>query len=181
MEDNLRSKRSLQKLFNALIQEMTTVAIDDISISKLCTDAGVSRTFYYKNFYSLEDVIFHNLTIQATQYMRASLKYEQVNSVTLFTEFFKMIKHHSNAWSVLINTNHEYLLVEISEKVTQKLSAQKIIDDEASYNFRYWNEFLSSGMVSVAIAWIHNGFEEEPAALGRYLSNYLNNWHSKSI
>lgn len=55
--DDVRVQRSCRALSDALLAELAEGSVLDVTISALCTRAGVSRPTFYQHFTSVEDLL----------------------------------------------------------------------------------------------------------------------------
>ncbi|GEP19746.1 TetR/AcrR family transcriptional regulator [Pediococcus argentinicus] len=175
MAQNQRSLNKLKDVFNILLKMLKQQPLDSISITDLCQQAGVSRTYYYKNFNSKEEIIIRELAIKGTEYLRSALR-QDTNNIMLFTKYFEITKRDRQIWLILIGANQEYLLFQQFSDVTDYLFHNQLINPTQTNSFPYWKKMVAGALVNVAIEWIKGGCVEEPAYMGKQLVDYLRSW-----
>ena len=106
-------KRSKALICSALMKLLKTVPYRKITVSQVCTTAGVSRTAFYKNFASMDAVVLYKLAQVEKDYNR---HHSFDGDLRLrFTEFYSFIKTDKN-FDLLIARNHLFPLFETQIK-----------------------------------------------------------------
>lgn len=88
---NLRSKKTIK---DALIFLSSRKAFIDISVHDLCREAGISRSTFYNNYHSLNDVVAEI----SSEYM------EKIRGKSLNREFFESLTRDGNELKLLVET-----------------------------------------------------------------------------
>ena len=88
---NLRSKKTIK---DALILLSSKKAFIDISVHDLCREAGISRSTFYNNYHSLNDVVAEI----SSEYM------EKIRGKNLNREFFESLTRDGNELKLLVET-----------------------------------------------------------------------------
>lgn len=67
--NQVRSALTKEWIFNALMILMQTKNLNNISITEVCTKAGVSRMGFYRNYNIIEDVIVERIDQVFTDFL----------------------------------------------------------------------------------------------------------------
>lgn len=154
----------------ALIRLMEKKAFADISIQDIITVAGVSRSSYYRNYESKEDIL--------TQYIRTIN--ESLSTVMLR---YDAVHETKKVWEALLTAAKPLapkyrLLLEagFGEKVTMEFSRtmnEKV--DPANHTLWYSNVYWAGAISSVLSEWIRNNMNVPVDALAETGSNLMIN------
>jgi AcrR family transcriptional regulator len=161
---NLESNRITRECIeSALVLLMKEMPFNEITITDIVKRAGVSRTAYYRNYSSKEDVldsmvkeVVNNVTTSMTKFDPMKKLYE------FWFEMFQGLKPFSERFQILIKANMEVtILFQINKKMQENVHAENVIK-------QYEGFFWSGAVYSVLIEWIRNGTkqtEEEMATI----------------
>jgi len=153
---NLESNRITKECIeSAVVLLMKEKAFAEITITDIVKRAGVSRTAYYRNYSSKEDIL-HSLVKEVVNNIVTSMSmYDPAKDLYKFwLEMFKGIKPFSETFQILLKANMgETLLFEISQKLQKDIVETDVIN-------RYGQFFWSGAVYSVLIEWIRNGTRE---------------------
>lgn len=153
---NLESNRITKECIeSALVLLMKEKAFSEITITDIVKRAGVSRTAYYRNYSSKEDIL-HSLVKEVVNNIVSSMSnYNPATDLYKFwLEMFNGIKPFSETFQILLKANMgETLLFEINHKLQKDVVETDIIN-------QYGQFFWSGAVYSVLIEWIRNGTQE---------------------
>lgn len=159
-EINAVTKESIAMAYYELLQSKT-----DISVSKICETAGVSRNAYYRNFSSTDDIIIYALILKWAQYCEANplppedgeaVKQQLIRFFYAEREFIRAIKRH----------NKVYLVEELFRKV--------IIPEGDIGMTKYLLYVVAYAVYGMIRAMIDNNFAETPEqilTMGQVIKN----------
>lgn len=99
----LMTKTCLQ---NALVQILDTKDINDISVSELTRRAGVSRTAFYSNYQTVDDVLSEMINHELEEVNKAVWNAIN-NKEDIFPPIVQMMKDNSELYSLVLKTNIE--------------------------------------------------------------------------
>ena len=145
----------------------------DISISELCKVARVSRTYYYRNFHSLQDIILRYKSWEMSAYLRRTQHAKEVNFITLMTVYFKLQKEEAESVILLANAGLTETLITTFETVYSYLIEQGYVKLQRKNN-KYTSIFMAGAVISVELRWIQSGMKETPQEMGEILSVLFN-------
>jgi len=153
-------KKSKAQICSALMKLLKTVPYRKITVSQVCTCAGVSRTAFYKNFKSMDAVVLHKLTQMEKTYNKHRLPDDDVRS--RFTEFYSFIKADRN-FDLLFVRNNLFPIFEEQIKA-RYLDYMAVQESRTLKGFQreYLPEYLSATVVSLLRKWSETGYREPP-------------------
>jgi AcrR family transcriptional regulator len=141
---------------SALILLMQTKRFEDITVTDITRKAGVSRTAYYRNYTSKEDILggyMRNLS----QVLSDVLK--QFDAVTetrqSWIALLNAIKPYASQYKLLLDAGYFGKL--IAEYANFMNEATKPGDYGRYYSSQYW----SGAIFTVVSAWIRNGMDAD--------------------
>jgi AcrR family transcriptional regulator len=163
-ESNRLTRECLQ---TALIWLMSQKPFDRITISELVRRAGVSRTAFYRN-YSSKEQILHELCNAFLDGIRDSLSKQspQMDPAVWYGEFFRSVKENAQIFGLLLQAR----LVNppgFFAHALKRLSVPEGVFDY--YAFLAWE----GGFSSVLIRWFEDGMQEEPACMASLCARLL--------
>lgn len=170
-ESNRLTKESLQ---TALITLMATKKFESITISELVKKAGVSRTAFYRNYNSKEDVIleFCNYIIQR---INSYLNDEKIinNSFDSLCDFFKIIKKEEKSFKILLQAG----LYNASSINIDSLANKMLIS--ISIEERYKIIAINTAIYAITIDWVNSGMKETEEFMAKLCENILKTFNNK--
>ncbi len=99
----LMTKTCLQ---NALVQILEAKDINDISVSELTRRAGVSRTAFYSNYQTVDDILSEMINHELKEVNKAVWNAIN-NKEDIFPPIVQMMKDNSELYSLVLKTNIE--------------------------------------------------------------------------
>lgn len=170
-ESNKLTKECLQ---TALIYLMGEKPFEKITITELVKRSGVSRTAFYRNYNSKEEIlneISDELTKMIANAFSKSEKEE--NTYELYREMFALMRKHSKELGLLIDAGMSRdLFMRILDIVnSEKLSAEQT----------YYLKGLIGANVSICISWYINGMKEPDEEMAEVLLQVRNGLHSALV
>lgn len=151
-ESNRLSRECMQ---TALIYLMAKKDLDEISISELVRKAGVSRTAFYNN-YSSKDEILLDLSKKLLNDMNELVAelFLSEDRCAVFQRIFQRVKEDSRLYTLLLKSglhDREFLNV---RKIIQEEYPD--IDDKTKYLVYAWGGMMKS----IILGWVYEGMKE---------------------
>lgn len=151
-ESNRLTKTCIE---SALLILMKDHDFEDISITSLVKRAGVSRTAYYRNYNSKEDILRSMMKDIIDKVIFAMNLHAPVqNTYEYWYALFNTLKQHMESLRILLKGN---LGVTILEDIN---NIQLCSVPESTLQERYATSFWSGAIYSVAVRWINSGAEQ---------------------
>jgi len=157
---------------SALILLMAEKAYADITISEIVKRAGVSRTAYYRNYKSKEDILKNLLQEVIKQAHQAMGSFAYVTEPKKYWQaLFTMAGAHATSINALLRCGlGPILLNEITKNLTDPIPKANMED---KYDMIFW----SGAVYNVIINWLDSGMSQsadEMAELCLYIMANFN-------
>lgn len=138
------------QLSQALIDLLVYREIHTISISQLCQKAGVSRSSFYRNFETKEDILTH--------YIRQSLFHsiQSIDHLTLSQQLEHLFTYFEQERSFYMILNHRNLTYLIKDVLIDKLNPQANDNPTKAYAIA----FVSYSLYGWIDTWFKRGMIE---------------------
>lgn len=117
-KDNLdhRVRMTREWTFQALTSLLETMEFKDIKIKDITIKAGISRSTFYRNFYSIEDIIKYKIEEFFNDYFQDLNKYfesrKHENEMYAVELFINKVDKESEMIMTIINTNQEQQMID---------------------------------------------------------------------
>lgn len=172
-----REEKSLEAIHNAMNKLMSEKSYEEILISDILNESGVSRSTFYKHFKCKNDVlrnichhIFHHV-------FSPNLKKETGHDFSdasvfdykhLITHIFYHIQEERELISGILKSDAAYVFInefkDGSSELINALVNQKIIyKDNISTEIQIYT--LKESLISLLTFWVKNSFKEQPETL----------------
>lgn len=146
----------------AMLQMLVKESFETLTISRICKRAGVSRMAFYRNFDSLEQILF---------------EYYQ----PIIAEVFNIIRQNPlvsvkfDAQFNFFNTFGDALLLSMDrgyESIIQRIFIEEIIKFYAEENDEYWITFMSAGVYAIWRKWLLDGKQKPLKEIMDFLKQF---------
>ena len=161
--------QKLRQIYQALLRLLQKKELIEITIAELCRTAQVSRTYYYRNFHSLQDVILTYKSWEMSAYLRRAHHAEEMSFNELMTVYFQLQKKEATSVAMLANAGLTETLVTTFESVYAYLIEQGKVEKMRLKN-NYTTIFMAGAVVAVQLRWIQTGMKETPQQMGHILA-----------
>ena len=139
----------------ALLALLKEKDYQDISITELCEKADVTRTSFYRNFKSKEDILFKRVRTVTDAFLEESaISYEGDSTRDYFVKLFTHMERQKELCQAAAKAGLLHLVKDEFDRVFQTVH-RKDYDPYKSY-------FLSGGVYNVFLLWFVNGCKETP-------------------
>lgn len=165
IETNKITKECLR---TALILLMKSKNFSDISITELVNLAGVSRTAFYRNYKTKEDILHDYVSeVVNTIYksMKSNIKID--NSYEYWLQMFIDFTPVSDTFKILINAKFGEI---IQNNIFQMLEEE---DKKNSVQEKYVNQFWSGAIFCILKQWILDERKETPQEMASICCSIL--------
>lgn len=169
----LKNKK-LVDTFQALIKLLQTKDLAAITVTELCAQAQVSRTYYYRRFTSPEDVISQFEILSIVQYMRGLPRRTKLSVATMIGHYFQLAADMAEAQLVLITAGKEAAVIKAFKTAFLYLLQQDLIAGKTKrITQKYWAEFIAGAVINMSVRWLQEGQQESPAYMGKLVAGFL--------
>lgn len=135
LESNRLTRESIESALVLLMKEKPFAAI---SVTEIVRRAGVSRTAYYRNYSSKEDILRSMIGEVATYTVEAMSRHDPTERPFEFwLAMFESVRPHADSYRVLLSAGFgEAILNQIHSQVLTNIPAA---DEESRYSAIFWN------------------------------------------
>lgn len=148
----------------ALILLMKENEFKDISITDIVKRSGVSRSAYYRNYSSKEDILSNHLeTIVKTITNTMDLTTYPEDNFKFWYSIFSQVRTYSEIYLVLIKADFGGIILSSINKIMQ----ESIQADSISKPERYEIYFWSGAVYNILTEWITSGMRESDEEMAR--------------
>lgn len=164
---NLRVKHSIT---NALIDLMKEKAYEEISISEITKQAGVSRVSYYRNYDSKDDILTENLgnLIHSLNDTLNSLpSHTPIRRV--MTHFFKTIRENMSVFMLLYHAGMDRRIQEALYHLIIASDQFPAMDKRRTYPA----SLFSGALFSLLVQWYNTDMTENDSELSNIFCQYM--------
>jgi AcrR family transcriptional regulator len=173
---NPRVIRSLDKTSKALFSMLSRKPYNDITVTELCLKAGITRKTFYRDFDSLEDVVYY---LVYSNINPAILKDDPGSLEAYLAQFYTFFYTKQNSMTLFYKQGLFYL---ISRSIRSLLPQSDYLSELAikagftaeTINY-FWNALVGQNAL-LLYTWVERGFAEKPEELTRMsllMSSYL--------
>lgn len=134
----------------------------EISVTELCQQAGVSRTYFYNRFGNFDEIILASQEQGISRYLRALPNFQQVDLTGLMTRYFELAQREADNQLLLVKNGKIRLLAE--SRILAK--APLTVED-------YYIEFFAGAVINLSVTWLERGMPESPRLMGQKASRFL--------
>ena len=160
------NKLTRECLATALMQLMKEKPIDKITITELVKRAGVSRTAFYRNYSSKEDIL-QNVREEITKLTNEFLSKPELkeNSFLWFKECFKIVQEHEDVIKTIMEAN---LSLSGFIRPRSLLDSLYASDNRMS---RYRNRATVAAFQRILCLWVEEGTIESVDEMAEFCCN----------
>ena len=140
---------------SALILLMEEKKYDEITISEIVKRAGVSRTAYYRNYDSKEDILKTLLHDLISHINEAIEQFSYITEQEIYWKtLFVTIKAHTVTFCTLIKAGFGYVILEeITKHMTGSIEEK---DTKGRYDMIFW----SGAVYNILTNWVQYGMKQ---------------------
>lgn len=168
---NPKSIATRKCLTEALLILMKKKKIQDISISELCSKAGVSRTGFYRNFNYKEELIYEYMSYMFSDYMKEIKKRENLSTYDFAELFFSFFSNHKEFVALLIESNIQTLLLDIFTQNIEEINKQIGLGSDTTEELILKTQFLAGGLYNLLFTWVKNGCKPNIKSMANVIEN----------
>lgn len=169
--ENMRVKKSI---LTALFSLMEKKKFSEIRVADIISVAGVAKASYYRNFSSIEDIIYFYIDQMNEELAELMPKQHDANMKTIRQNLIILYKYYlENRKEILLLCSNGFY--ELIQENTDQFLINAIGDMPANSIDRY-NIFLLSGAIChVQIEWLKNKAPESPEDFADFQLKFIEN------
>lgn len=175
---DLRYQKTKKLILDAMVRLLRHENFDQITVKKICQEAGISRGAFYAHYYDKYDLVeqFQMEIIQKGN--RLFTASEALDVPRLMMTMLHLLVDEGQLLALLIS-DHGSIEVQNKLKGIMRENAAKIIlplvttEIAAGKEQKYILSFLSNAVFGVLQEWVNSGQQETPEELVRILAKVI--------
>ena len=158
----------------ALRQILATKPFSEITVREIAVTAGVSRSSFYRNFTTKEELLIDFITLMYRNFFKASAEptgMDDLEQVRVFLEpRFRFVKEHGDIYRALYRDDLLYHFCRQTEDglVLMLCGRDKVISP-------YHRAMLSGACAGIARCWIERDFRDDEATMAALFAESFRN------
>ncbi|TOY86105.1 TetR/AcrR family transcriptional regulator [Levilactobacillus brevis] len=166
--------QKLRESYRALLLLLARKPMPDISVTELCQQAGVSRTYFYNHFGNFDEIILAAQEQEISRYLRELPNFQQVDLIGLMTRYFELAQREADNQLLLVKNGKIRVLITTFQQVYRRLLAESRILAKAPLTVEdYYIEFFAGAVINLSVTWLERGMPESPRLMGQKASRFL--------
>lgn len=167
LHNEKNNRLTIESLQSALFALMKTEEFSAISITGICKKAGISRTAFYRNFVSKEDL----LECAVEDYTSAMIAkigspFRETTDETWYRKMFACVYDHAEKLITLFHAGLKYKYLSI-------VNSLALHDPALPERERFVRLVWAGAIVNVIIDWADGDFRESPEKISAYCADLL--------
>jgi len=173
LSNDKRIQRSMEIISDSLLDLLQEKEFNQITISDVHKDCGVSRSTFYRSFDSTTDVLeyicYKGFLTALTENLSDIISKEKVVGQVVFEYWY----HNSIVLEAIVQTGRADILYTSIKKSSFDIMRNNGISPEENRDFDYLVSIIASTMMGITATWIENGKKEGQLELGKTIHNCL--------
>lgn len=167
-------EQKLTAIYRALLVILARQPMNKISVSVLCNQAGVSRTYFYREFGNFEQVINKYQQRAILQYVRVLPHDYPIGLEAAMVRYFDYVADSADEQRLLINSGRTTTLIATFEAAFIHLAeTNRLQNSFLILKHPYYVSLLSAGVINMSVRWLMTNGSESPRQLGHLVAQYL--------
>lgn len=168
MSNEESNKLTRECLQTALIYLMNEKPFEKITITELVKRSGVSRTAFYRNYHSKEDILteFCEWFLKELADSFKDERYKE-QPCLWYLEFFSCIQAHADIFKLLIQADMPASMSDTAASFIEKIEPAHTTEEY------YKNLAFEGAFTKVLLGWFQNGMKESPEEMANLCEDVL--------
>jgi hypothetical protein len=147
------------KFFQALMSLLKEKPASEITITELISHSGAARVSFYRNYKSINDVLYDKLDAMIEEYNQHKLTdFEKYDDYEFILNLFLFYKKYAD---VILTANRANISIDVLDEISDYLIS--INGDMKENSIRKYELYYYSGAwYNVVIHWLESGMKESP-------------------
>lgn len=171
MEQESQKEFLQECMFDALMKLMDQFPLEEISITQLCQEAGVSRMTYYRNYHAKEDILKVHMDRVFSEYYAGLAARKGLTLYDYCVAFFQMFLGSERAF--VRRVQEIDLGVMIMDQFYNYLYDILALAGVSNEKSPYLRSFLAGGLYKLAVDWFRSGAEETPEEMATLMTQFF--------
>lgn len=173
-ESNRITKECIE---TALLILMKEKEFKDISITDIVKRSGVSRTAYYRNYSSKEDILNTHLeTVVKAITDKMNLTSFCEDNFDLWHSIFSQVRNYSDRYLILLKAGFEGIILTSINKIMLNHIPSDPLSSKEKYDIYFW----SGAVYNILTEWITSGMKESNEEMAQICCEIIANTEAKS-
>lgn len=169
---NAKTARVKRYLRTTLLEMLTQVTLDRVSVAELCRQAGVNRTTFYHHYKVVNDIV-DEIFSETDRDCLSCLPSEPTadgnfDFDTFSTNLCRTIYAKKDLYKALYNQNNY-----INQYFNRHSEDLERFNDTSDRSQVYLARFVAGGVDWVLAEWIRRNYVESPDVVASYLSEFM--------
>ncbi|WP_318765036.1 TetR/AcrR family transcriptional regulator [Lactiplantibacillus carotarum] len=167
--------QKLTDIYRALLAILSRQPMATITISALCQQANVSRTYFYREFGDFETIINKYQERAIFHYIRQLPDHQLMGLQDAMVYYFQYVADSADEQRLLVRCGRTTTLIRTFEHAfTRLITTQRLTNSERLAARPYYVQFLAAGVVNMSISWLKAGMPETPKQMAYQIKQYGN-------
>lgn len=162
----------LTAIYHALLTLLADRPMQDISVTVLCRQAGVSRTYFYRTFGNFDAIISQYQQRAIVTYLRRSPGQVPLLLAELMTHYFEYVQHSADQQRLLLKSGRMMVLLQTFQSAFLFLLEHDRILKSPLLMDPYYVAFLSGAVINLSVTWLQAGMPEPPQYMGQRIAKF---------
>lgn len=168
MSNEESNKLTRECLQTALIYLMNEKPFEKITITELVKRSGVSRTAFYRNYHSKEDILTEFCECFRKELADSSKDERYKKQPYLwYLRFFSNIQEHADIFKLLIQADMPASMSDTAASFIEKIKPARTVREY------YINVAFEGAFVKILLGWFQNGMKESPEEMAKLCEDIL--------
>lgn len=166
-EINAIVKESLQGALIALMRQKT---YERITVTELCVKAGVSRTAFYGNFKTKDDIL-KDIVLDVNKVLVSvdGGTFRRDTTLQWYEKFFSVIKEKADILKLLIDAGFHAEYLDIVNEIV-------LSDPNIPVSKKYQRLIWTGGVENAIVYWLNGGMRESVEEMAKFCDENLAAW-----
>ncbi|MBW1605191.1 TetR/AcrR family transcriptional regulator [Lactobacillus sp. Sy-1] len=169
MRDKLATKR---KIVAGMIKLMDSMKYQDITVKEICSETGVSRMTYYRNFHDKKDLLIYHFDGLFTTFIQRVSSSHSRTFYDIATIFFNLIREDQHVMELLIQNDLTVIIRERLRYYIGGLIDQRVLSFRENSS-KLLVSMISGGLTEILVTWTNDGMQEPVESLVIFASKYM--------
>jgi AcrR family transcriptional regulator len=169
---NSENESARKYIFTALILLLRTKKLRSIPIKELCDKAGVSRTSYYRNYSSKEDILVQYMNSEFQARLQRILRENHGSFFENSAVFFASARRHRELLDIIIKNDLSKLLLTQYRIHLHTLVKMGILHCDNGCS-DYYVSFWAGGLTELVLSWAKRDMKNSNQEMAVYLDRLI--------
>lgn len=152
---------------STLIGMMKKQNLTEISVRDLCSEAGVGRASFYRNYGTKDDVLTAYITAEWRKYEKAhDLKKHRINDVYRVQRYFEFCLSMRELNDILLLQEQTAPILKAYETILSDL-------DQGVPRESFESFYMAYGLFGIFLKWAKGGYSETPAEMTKIVTDRI--------